>query len=170
ASPTIRPSQSEATAVAGGSASTPRAHRADHSLSSLSLVLGLDHIGEIDWELVVGERTATGQITQEGQEIWIEIHALDERVHLNLLGHQAGDFILGALGPSDSEQGALNRLANVGECSPSAAASQAGGTPPEPEDSPLQRLLSAFQFRQALDVTGQLDAATVAKLEAAYGA
>ncbi|MEE9382505.1 MAG: FAD-dependent oxidoreductase, partial [Nannocystaceae bacterium] len=31
----------EATAVAGGSASTPRAHRADHSLSSLSLVLGL---------------------------------------------------------------------------------------------------------------------------------
>ncbi|MEE9382124.1 MAG: hypothetical protein V3V08_01755, partial [Nannocystaceae bacterium] len=43
ASPTIRPSQSEATAVAGGSASTPRAHRADHSLSSLSLVLGLGH-------------------------------------------------------------------------------------------------------------------------------
>ncbi|MEE9382500.1 MAG: sulfatase-like hydrolase/transferase, partial [Nannocystaceae bacterium] len=44
ASPTIRPNQSEATAVAGGSASTPRAHRADHSLSSLSLVLGLDAV------------------------------------------------------------------------------------------------------------------------------
>ncbi|MEE9385169.1 MAG: hypothetical protein V3V08_17330, partial [Nannocystaceae bacterium] len=68
ASPTIRPSQSEATAVAGGSASTPRAHRADHSLSSLSLVLGLEgyrsnFIGQNTYGFGDGGSFSTGSAT-----------------------------------------------------------------------------------------------------------
>lgn len=131
-----------------------------------SLLPFIKAFGPVPYELTLGDRTITGELTEAGEAL-IETPLLptDTKATLKIMDTEVGEYAIGGLGPVSEGKGAYARLQNLGYGNV-----PTGGGDREQAGDPLVEALLAFQRSEGRSPSGELDDATQQRLVQRYGA
>ena len=125
--------------------------------------------GPVSFELEVGGEVIAGTLEDDGQEISVPLRPSASVARLTLLGAATYELSIGGLGPVDARKGAHARLLNLGyrgDFEPGGSREDDG--PQLGVGDPIAEAILAFQRRNNLPDTGELDDDTTNAIRVRY--